>query len=86
MSMSKTALSMALAMLLISVGSAAAFPTDGTDVLPARGEQPEDIQAPRGERPEDIQAPRGEQPDEIQAPRGEQPEDIQSLRGADVRH
>jgi hypothetical protein len=84
MSMSKTALSMA--MLLISVGSAAAFPTDGTGVLPARGEQPEDIQAPRGERPEDIQAPRGEQPDEIQAPRGEQPEDIQSLRGADVRH
>lgn len=83
--MSKTALSMAVAMLLISVGPAAAFRTDGTGVLPSRGEQPEDIQAPRADRPESIQAPRGEQPDEIQSPRGEDPDDIQSLGGADVR-
>jgi hypothetical protein len=76
--MSKTALSMALAMLLTSVGFAAA-------ALPSRSEQPEEIQAPRSDRPEDIQAPRGEQPEDIQAPRGEQPDQIQSPRGADVR-
>jgi hypothetical protein len=68
--MSKTALSMVLAMLLIAVGSAAAFHTNDRGLAAPRGEQPEEIQAPRGEQPEDIQAPRGEQPDSIQAPRG----------------
>ena len=57
--MSKTALSMALAMLMISVGPAAAFRTDGTGGLSSRGERPEDIQAPRGDRPGNLQAARG---------------------------
>lgn len=83
--MSKTALSLALAMLLVAVGSAAAFHTDDRSLAAPRGEQPEEIQASRGEQPEEIQAPRGEQPEEIQAPRGEQPDSIQAPRGLDAR-
>jgi hypothetical protein len=55
--MNKKALSIALGMMLMAVGSAHVSPID-------------EIQAPRGERPDEIQAPRGERPDEIQAPRG----------------
>lgn len=68
--MNKKALSIALGMMLMAVGSAHASRTDETDVQAPRGERPEEIQAPRGERPEEIQAPRGERPEEIQAPRG----------------
>jgi hypothetical protein len=57
--MSKTALSMAMAMLLVAVGSAAAFRIDDRSLAAPRGEQPEEIQAPRGEQPDSIQAPRG---------------------------
>jgi len=58
--MSKKALSIALGMLLISVGSVYAFrPGESGVPAPRAEERPEDIQSPRTERPEDIQSPRG---------------------------
>jgi hypothetical protein len=64
--MSKKTLAIALGLILVTAGSAAAARPD-KPVRALRGERPEEIQAPRGERPEEVQAPRGE---EVQAPRG----------------
>ena len=57
--MMRKALSMALGMTLIAVGSVAAGPLRAEQILQTQAPRGEDVQAPRGQ---DVQAPRGEHP------------------------